>query len=134
MYLHCQYLKCLKSSVFQTYVLEAHPGRIRAILNTETVKLPFGKMDSKATLLLFDRVKFQLLTNIITKVRRATNVTPQMPETFQLTKELREKVRETLIKALTRKLLQLYELISSYFTLNSNILFALNIWHFNFLN
>ncbi|XP_047668405.1 uncharacterized protein si:dkeyp-121d4.3 isoform X3 [Tachysurus fulvidraco] len=74
-----------------TYVLEAHPGRIRTILKTETVKLPFGKMDSKATLLLFDRVKFQLLTNIITKVRRATNVTPQMPETFQLTKEMREK-------------------------------------------
>ncbi|KAK2852898.1 hypothetical protein Q7C36_008099 [Tachysurus vachellii] len=81
-----------------TYVLEAHPGRIRTILNTETVKLPFGKMDSKATLLLFDRVKFQLLTNIITKVRRATNVTPQMPETFQLTKELREKGIITNIK------------------------------------
>ncbi|KAK3573727.1 hypothetical protein QTP86_032085 [Hemibagrus guttatus] len=74
-----------------TYVLEAHPGRIRTILTTETVKLPFGKMDSKATLLLFDRVKFQLLTDIITKVRRATNITPHMPETFQLTKEIREK-------------------------------------------
>ncbi|MCJ8730815.1 hypothetical protein PDJAM_G00188660 [Pangasius djambal] len=74
-----------------TYVLEPHPGRIRTILTTEPVKLPFGKMDSKVTLLLFDRVKFQLLTDIITKVRRATNVTPQMPETFQLTKEIREK-------------------------------------------
>ncbi|XP_026793067.3 uncharacterized protein si:dkeyp-121d4.3 isoform X2 [Pangasianodon hypophthalmus] len=74
-----------------TYVLEPHPGRIRTILTTEPVKLPFGKMDSKVTLLLFDRVKFQLLTDIITKVRRATNITPQMPETFQLTKEIREK-------------------------------------------
>lgn len=49
-------------------------------------------MDSKTTLLLFDRVKFQLLTDVITKLRRATNITPQMPETFQLTKEIREKV------------------------------------------
>lgn len=117
-----QYLKCLKSSVVQTYVLEAHPGRIRTILTTETVKLSFGKMDSKATLLLFDRVKFQLLTDIITKVRRATNITPQMPETFQLTKEIREKVIDliliTLIKALTIKVLQIYELISPYFSLN----------------
>ncbi|KAF4090108.1 hypothetical protein AMELA_G00048140 [Ameiurus melas] len=74
-----------------TYVLEPHPGRIRTILTTEPVKLPFGRMDAKATLLLFDRVKFQLLTDVITKVRRATNITPQMPETFQLTKEIREK-------------------------------------------
>lgn len=51
-------------------------------------------MDSKATLLLFDRVKFQVLTDIITKFRRATNITPQMPETFQLTKEIREKVTD----------------------------------------
>ncbi|TSK42125.1 Cold shock domain-containing protein E1 [Bagarius yarrelli] len=73
-----------------TYVLEAYPGRIRTILGKETVKLPYGKTDSKASLLLFDRVKFQLCTNIINKVRRATNITPQMPETFQLTKETRE--------------------------------------------
>lgn len=83
----------LKDSVFeQTYVLEPYTGRVRTILSTETVNLPFGKMDSKSTLLLFDRVKFQLLTDIITKFRRATNITPQMPETFQLTKEIREKV------------------------------------------
>ncbi|XP_046723056.1 uncharacterized protein si:dkeyp-121d4.3 isoform X2 [Silurus meridionalis] len=75
----------------ETYVLEPHPGRIRSILTTEPVKLPFGKMDSKATLLLFDRVKFQLVKDIISKVRRATNITPQMPETIQLTKETREK-------------------------------------------
>ncbi|KAM9476623.1 uncharacterized protein Hap1MRO34_009671 [Clarias gariepinus] len=75
----------------ETYVLEPLPGRIKTILTTDPVKLPFGKMDSNATLLLFDRVKFQLLTDIITKARRATNITPQMPETFQLTKEIREK-------------------------------------------
>lgn len=83
-------------AVFQTYVLEPHPGRIRTILTTEPVKLPFGRMDAKATLLLFDRVKFQLLTDVITKVRRATNITPQMPETFQLTKEIREKVTDAI--------------------------------------
>lgn len=54
-------------------------------------------MDSKATLLLYDRVKFQLLADIITKDRRATNITPQMPETFQLTKEVREKVIDVIL-------------------------------------
>ncbi|XP_072533749.1 uncharacterized protein [Salminus brasiliensis] len=73
-----------------TYVTEPHPGRIRTILSTDPIKLPFGKVDTKATLLLFDRVKFQLLTDIITKITRATNIMPQIPETFQLTKETRE--------------------------------------------
>ncbi|XP_066534492.1 uncharacterized protein si:dkeyp-121d4.3 isoform X2 [Hoplias malabaricus] len=75
----------------ETYVPESHPGCIRTILSTDPVKLPFGKSDTKATLLLFDRVKFQLLTDIITKDTRATNITPQIPETFLLTKEIREK-------------------------------------------
>ncbi|XP_076831451.1 uncharacterized protein LOC143476923 isoform X2 [Brachyhypopomus gauderio] len=73
-----------------TYVMDPHPGRIRTIVTTDAIKLPFGKADSKTTLLLFDRVKFQLLTDIITKTNRATNIMPQIPETFQLTKEIRE--------------------------------------------
>ncbi|KAK1791462.1 hypothetical protein P4O66_013480, partial [Electrophorus voltai] len=73
-----------------TYVMDPYPGRIRTILSTDPIKLPFGKTDSKTTLLLFDRVKFQLLTDIITKINRATNIIPQIPETFQLTKEIRE--------------------------------------------
>ncbi|XP_017546164.1 titin homolog isoform X1 [Pygocentrus nattereri] len=74
-----------------SYVLEPHPGRIRTIISTDPIKLPFGKTDTKATLLLFDRVKFQLLTDIISKENRATNIMPQIPETFQLTKEVRER-------------------------------------------
>ncbi|XP_062851998.1 uncharacterized protein si:dkeyp-121d4.3 isoform X2 [Trichomycterus rosablanca] len=74
-----------------TYVLEPHPGRIRTILVDEPIKLPFGKMDTRATLLLFDRVKFQVLRDLLTQMKRATNITPQMPETVQLTKEVRIK-------------------------------------------
>ncbi|XP_035387370.1 basic proline-rich protein isoform X2 [Electrophorus electricus] len=38
-----------------TYVMDPYPGRIRTILSTDPIKLPFGKTDSKTTLLLFDR-------------------------------------------------------------------------------
>ncbi|XP_039546495.1 uncharacterized protein si:dkeyp-121d4.3 isoform X2 [Pimephales promelas] len=71
-------------------VKEANPGRIRTIISTDPIKLPFGKADTNITLLLYDRVEFQLLTNLITKEQRATNIKPKTPDTFQLTKEIRE--------------------------------------------
>ncbi|XP_077103010.1 uncharacterized protein LOC143753955 isoform X1 [Siphateles boraxobius] len=71
-------------------VKEANPGRIRTIISTDPIKLPFGKADTDITLLLYDRVEFQLLTNVITKEQRATNIKPKTPDTFQLTKEIRE--------------------------------------------
>ncbi|KAG9275089.1 zinc finger protein 318 [Astyanax mexicanus] len=73
-----------------TYVKKPYPGLIKTILTTDPVKLPFGKSDTKVTLLMFDRVKFQLVTDIITKMTRATNIMPLVPDTFQLTKETRE--------------------------------------------
>uniref|UniRef100_A0A672NFV4 Uncharacterized LOC107564218 n=1 Tax=Sinocyclocheilus grahami TaxID=75366 RepID=A0A672NFV4_SINGR len=71
-------------------VKEANPGCIRTIISKDPIKLTFGKVDSNVTLLLYDRVEFQLLTNVITKEQRATNIKPKTPDTFQLTKEVRE--------------------------------------------
>ncbi|XP_073690348.1 uncharacterized protein [Garra rufa] len=71
-------------------VKDANPGCIRTIISKDPIKLPFGKVDTNVTLLLYDRVEFQLLTNVITKEQRATNIKPKIPDTFQLTKEVRE--------------------------------------------
>ncbi|XP_051504485.1 uncharacterized protein si:dkeyp-121d4.3 isoform X2 [Myxocyprinus asiaticus] len=71
-------------------VKEPNPGCIRTILSVDPIKLPFGKQDTNVTLLLYDRVEFQLLTDLITMEKRATNIKPKTPETFQLTKEIRE--------------------------------------------
>ncbi|XP_043111777.1 uncharacterized protein LOC122356783 [Puntigrus tetrazona] len=71
-------------------VKEANPGCIRTIISKDPIKLPFGKADTSVTLLLYDRVEFQLLTNVITREQRATNIKPKTPDTFQLTKEVRE--------------------------------------------
>ncbi|XP_016298678.1 uncharacterized protein LOC107655626 [Sinocyclocheilus anshuiensis] len=71
-------------------VKEANPGRIRTVIAKDPIILPFGKADASVTLLLYDRVEFQLLTNVITKEQRATNIKPKTPDTFQLTKEIRE--------------------------------------------
>lgn len=73
-------------------VKEANPGCIRTIIFKDPIKLPFGKADTNVTLLLYDRVEFHLLTNVITKEQRATNIKPKTPDTFQLTKEVRETV------------------------------------------
>ncbi|XP_051504489.1 uncharacterized protein LOC127412291 isoform X2 [Myxocyprinus asiaticus] len=71
-------------------VKEPNPGCIRTILSVDPIKLPFEKQDTNVTLLLYDRVEFQLLTDLITKEKRATNIKPKTPETFQFTKEIRE--------------------------------------------
>uniref|UniRef100_A0A8C1YND6 Si:dkeyp-121d4.3 n=1 Tax=Cyprinus carpio TaxID=7962 RepID=A0A8C1YND6_CYPCA len=71
-------------------IKEANPGRIRTFISTDQIELPFGKADTGVTLLLYDLVEFQLLTNVITKEQRATNIKPKTPDTFQLTKEVRE--------------------------------------------
>ncbi|XP_051946477.1 uncharacterized protein LOC127618202 isoform X2 [Xyrauchen texanus] len=71
-------------------VKEPNPGCVRTILSLDPIKLPFGKQDTNVTLLLYDRVEFQLLTDLITREQRATHIKPKIPETFQLTKEIRE--------------------------------------------
>uniref|UniRef100_A0AAY4EAW4 Cold shock domain-containing protein n=1 Tax=Denticeps clupeoides TaxID=299321 RepID=A0AAY4EAW4_9TELE len=44
----------------------------------------------KSTLLHNDHVHFQIVTDVITQAKRATNVRPKVPETFQYTEEIRE--------------------------------------------
>lgn len=71
---------------------ETNPGRVRTIISVDPVNIPFGKADTTITLLLYDRVEFQLVTNVLTNEQRATNIKPKASETFVLTKEIREKV------------------------------------------
>ncbi|XP_065107457.1 uncharacterized protein [Paramisgurnus dabryanus] len=70
---------------------ETNPGRVRTIISVDPVNIPFGKADTSITLLLYDRVEFQLVTNVLTNEQRATNIKPIAKETFVLTKEFREK-------------------------------------------
>ncbi|KAI2657555.1 Cold shock domain-containing protein E1 [Labeo rohita] len=94
----------IDSTVYEGVVLtalpfdskDANPGCIRTIISKDPIKLPFGKTDTNVTLLLYDRVEFQLLTNVITKEQRATNIKPKTPDTFQLTKEVRVMKHDSL--------------------------------------
>ncbi|XP_055026206.2 uncharacterized protein [Misgurnus anguillicaudatus] len=70
---------------------ETNPGRVRTIISVDPVNIPFGKADTSITLLLYDRVEFQLVTNVLTNEQRATNIKPKAKESFVLTKEIREK-------------------------------------------
>ncbi|KAI7805203.1 uncharacterized protein si:dkeyp-121d4.3 isoform X2 [Triplophysa rosa] len=70
---------------------EPYPGRVRAIISVDPIKLAFGKTDTSVTLLMYDRVEFHLMSNVLTKEQRATNIKPKLPDTFELTKEIREK-------------------------------------------
>ncbi|XP_036402339.1 uncharacterized protein si:dkeyp-121d4.3 isoform X2 [Megalops cyprinoides] len=66
-----------------------YTGCIQATLYSGSTELPFGPQDSKPTLLLNDHVQFNLLTNLVTKQKRAINI-KLLPETFQFTSESRE--------------------------------------------
>ncbi|XP_056326313.1 uncharacterized protein LOC130239252 isoform X2 [Danio aesculapii] len=78
------------TSLYDDGAKETNLGCIRTIISTDPIKLPYSKADTNVTLLLYDRVEFQLLTNVITMEQRATNIKPKIPDTFQLTKEFRE--------------------------------------------
>lgn len=55
--------------------------------------LTFETKDSTVTLLKNDQVLINLLTDIVSEKRRATNIKPKIPSTFSHTKESREEVR-----------------------------------------
>ena len=55
--------------------------------------LTFERKDSTVTLLKNDQVLINLLSDIVSEKRRATNIKPQIPSTFSQTKETREEVR-----------------------------------------
>lgn len=58
------------------------------------MELPFTEGDCAVTLVTNDLVTFQVITSIITKTMRATNVRPQVPATFEVTKEMRVMVSQ----------------------------------------
>lgn len=68
-------------------------GLIEATPYGKLLVLPFGKADCKWTLFMNDRVTFQVVTNLVTRAKRAASVKPQFPDTVKFTREKREMVR-----------------------------------------
>ncbi|XP_028845860.1 uncharacterized protein LOC114796116 [Denticeps clupeoides] len=71
-------------------LLESRTGLVRAKFLESNTEFQFRRCDCKATLLHNDHVHFQIVTDVITQAKRATNVRPKVPETFQYTEEIRE--------------------------------------------
>ncbi|XP_061915339.1 uncharacterized protein si:dkeyp-121d4.3 isoform X1 [Entelurus aequoreus] len=67
------------------------PGQVLIHIDRLKTNLTFDRKDSVVTLLKDDRVLINLLTDIATEKRRATNIRPTIPSTFEFTKETREK-------------------------------------------
>ncbi|KAM9808410.1 uncharacterized protein si:dkeyp-121d4.3 isoform X1 [Syngnathus typhle] len=66
------------------------PGQVHVDIVPVRLNLPFDRKDSTVTLLKNDQVLINLLSDIVTEKRRATNIRPKIPETFQFTAETRE--------------------------------------------
>lgn len=71
-----------------------YPGQVHVNIGPLRTNLTFDRKDSTVTLLKNDQVLINLLTDIVTEKRRATNIKPKIPSTFSHTKETREQVRE----------------------------------------
>ncbi|XP_054874839.1 uncharacterized protein si:dkeyp-121d4.3 isoform X2 [Amphiprion ocellaris] len=69
----------------------AYPGQVYVDIGPLRTNLPFDRKDSTVTLLKNDQVLINLLTDIVSEKRRATNVKPKIPATFSHTGEVREK-------------------------------------------
>ncbi|KAM7385975.1 hypothetical protein PAMP_002008 [Pampus punctatissimus] len=67
-----------------------YPGQVHVDIGPLRTNLTFDRKDSAVTLLKNDQVLINLLTDIVTEKRRATNIKPQIPATFCHTKETRE--------------------------------------------
>ncbi|XP_061545241.1 uncharacterized protein si:dkeyp-121d4.3 [Phycodurus eques] len=67
------------------------PGQVHVDIKPLRTNLAFDRKDSTVTLLKNDQVLMNLLSDIVTEKRRATNIRPKLPDTFQFTKETREK-------------------------------------------
>lgn len=70
-----------------------YPGQVYVTLGMVQTNLSFERKDSTVTLLKGDQVLINVLNDIITERRRATNIKPKIPTTFSSTREIREKVR-----------------------------------------
>lgn len=69
-----------------------YPGQVHVTIGPLRTNLTFERKDSTVTLLKNDQVLVNLLTDIVSDKRRATNIKPKIPSTFSHTKETREKV------------------------------------------
>ncbi|XP_055358446.1 zyxin-like isoform X2 [Betta splendens] len=68
-----------------------YPGQVHVTIGPLRTNLIFERKDSTVTLLKNDQVLVNLLTDIVSDKRRATNIKPKIPSTFSHTNELREK-------------------------------------------
>lgn len=68
-----------------------YPGQVHVTIGPLRTNLIFERKDSTVTLLKNDQVLVNLLTDIVSDKRRATNIKPKIPSTFSYTNELREK-------------------------------------------
>ncbi|XP_038154268.1 uncharacterized protein LOC119791943 isoform X3 [Cyprinodon tularosa] len=68
-----------------------YPGQVYVTLGMVQTNLSFERKDSTVTLLKGDQVLINVLNDIITERRRATNIKPKIPTTFSSTREIREK-------------------------------------------
>ncbi|XP_078787610.1 uncharacterized protein si:dkeyp-121d4.3 isoform X2 [Oryzias latipes] len=68
-----------------------YPGQVYVTIGPVRTNLPFERKDSTVSLLKNDQVLINLLTDIVTEKRRATNIKPKIPATFSHTNEIREK-------------------------------------------
>ncbi|CAL8297627.1 unnamed protein product [Merluccius merluccius] len=75
-----------------------YPGQVYATIGHLRTNLPFDRRDSTVTLLKNDQVLLNLLTDLVTDKRKATNIKPQIPDTYTHTKETRETGVITSIK------------------------------------
>lgn len=69
-----------------------YPGQVHVNIGPLRTNLTFESRDSAVTLLKNDQVLINLLRDIVTEKRRATNIRPKIPSTFSHTGETREKV------------------------------------------
>lgn len=69
-----------------------YPGQVHVNIGPLRTNLTFESRDSTVTLLKNDQVLINLLRDIVTEKRRATNIRPKIPSTFSHTGETREKV------------------------------------------
>lgn len=70
-----------------------YPGQVHVTIGPLRTNVTFDRKDSTVTLLKNDQVLINLLTDIVSEKRRATNIRPKIPATFSHTKETREQVR-----------------------------------------
>ncbi|XP_062256816.1 uncharacterized protein si:dkeyp-121d4.3 isoform X3 [Platichthys flesus] len=68
-----------------------YPGQVYVNIGPLRTNLTFDRKDSAVTLLKNDQVLINLLVDIVTEKRRATNIKPKIPATFSHTNETREK-------------------------------------------